>query len=123
MHWKCSGEMGDQQVSLMSSPLMHFGWRWLDAGRNHCFQDLALGAIRLLTLPISNAPVERPFSQETLFKDDTRNCMGLPLLSTSMNGRTGLSRNGWTSTTFRPPLQFLERFDSSMYYLVEPDCI
>lgn len=34
-----------------------------DAGRNACFKDLALGAIRLPFLPISNAHVERTFSQ------------------------------------------------------------
>lgn len=81
-----------------------------DAGGNQCFQELALGAIRLLTLPISNAHVERAFSQVTLLKDDTRNRMGR-----LMDVRSGLSRNGWTSTTFKPPRQLLGRFDSTMY--------
>ncbi|MGH0148046.1 UNVERIFIED_CONTAM: hypothetical protein FKN15_012045 [Acipenser sinensis] len=44
-----------------------------DAGRNHCFKELALGAIKLITLTISNAHVERAFSQVALLKDDTRN--------------------------------------------------
>jgi len=86
-----------------------------DAGGNQCFQELALGAIRLLTLPISNAHVERAFSQVTLLKDDTRNRMGLPLLSSLLDVRSGLSRNGWTSATFKPPRQMLGRFDSSIY--------
>ena len=86
-----------------------------DAGGNQCFKDLALGVIRLLTLPISNAHVERAFSQVTLLKDDTRNRMGLRLLSSLMDVRSGLSRNGLTSATFKPPRQLLARFDSSMY--------
>ena len=86
-----------------------------DAGGNQCFQDLALGAIKLLSLPISNAHVERAFSQVTLLKDDTRNRMGLALLSALMDVRTGLSRNGWTSATFQPSRQLLGNFDSSMY--------
>ena len=74
-----------------------------DAGGNQCFKDLALGVLRLLTLPISNAHVERAFSQVTLLKDDTRNRMGLRLLSSLMDVRSGLSRNGLTSATFKPP--------------------
>ncbi|KAE8285753.1 hypothetical protein D5F01_LYC15421 [Larimichthys crocea] len=65
-----------------------------DAGGNQCFKDLALGVIRLLTLPISNAHVERAFSQVILLKDDTRNRMGLRLLSSLIDVRFGLSRNG-----------------------------
>lgn len=65
-----------------------------DAGGNHCFQDLALGAINLLTLPISNTPAERAFSQVALLKDDSRNRMNLPLLSGLMDVHSGLTRNG-----------------------------
>ena len=86
-----------------------------DAGGNACFKDLALGAIRLLSLPISNAHVERAFSQVALLKDSTQNRMGLSLLSSLMEVRAGLSRNGWTSATFRPPKQLLERLNYSMY--------
>ena len=73
-----------------------------DAGGNRCFKDLALGVIRWLTLPISHAHVERPFSQGTLLKDDTRHCIGLRLLSSLMvmDVRSGLSRNGLTSAPF-----------------------
>lgn len=86
-----------------------------DAGGNHCFQDLAFGAIKLLTLPISNASVERAFSQVTPLKDDLRSRMGLLLLSGLMDVRTGLARNGLTSATFRPPRQLLRKFDCSIY--------
>lgn len=86
-----------------------------DAGGHKCFQELAQGAIRLLVLPVSNAHVERAFSLVSLLKDDTRNRMGLPLLSSIMDVRTGLVRNGFTSATFKPPRQLLERFDSTIY--------
>ena len=55
-----------------------------DAGGNQHFKDLALGVIRLLTLPISNAHDERVFSWVMLLKDDTRNCMGFRLFSSLM---------------------------------------
>ena len=41
--------------------------------------------IKLLTLPISNAPIERAFSHVMLLTHDTRNRMGLPLMSTLMD--------------------------------------
>ncbi|KAE8280143.1 hypothetical protein D5F01_LYC22285 [Larimichthys crocea] len=83
-----------------------------DARGNQCFKDLALGVIRLLTLPISIAHVKRAFSQVTLLKDDTRNRMGLRLLSSLMDVSSGLSRNGLTSATFKPPRQLLGRVKS-----------
>jgi len=61
------------------------------------------------------AHVERAFSLVSLLKDDTRNRMGLLLLSSIMDVRTGLVRNGFTSATFKPPRQLLERFDSTIY--------
>lgn len=74
-----------------------------DAGGKHLFQDLAFGAIKLITLSISNAPVERAFFLLTLLKDDLRNRIGLTLLSGLMDVRMGLARNGLTSATFRLP--------------------
>lgn len=106
-----AGFSGDQTIDAFWLQVEAFK----DAGGNQCFKELALGVIRLLTLPISNAHVERAFSQVTLLKDDTRNRMGLRLLSSLMDVRSGLSRNGWTSATFKPPRQLLGRFDSSMY--------
>uniref|UniRef100_H3ANY7 HAT C-terminal dimerisation domain-containing protein n=1 Tax=Latimeria chalumnae TaxID=7897 RepID=H3ANY7_LATCH len=48
---------------------------------NRCFEEMALGAIRMLTLPISNAHVEKVFSHISFLKDESRNRMGLKLLS------------------------------------------
>ena len=104
-----AGFYGDQPIDVFWMQVEAFK----DAGGNACFKDLALGAIRLLSLPISNAHVERAFSQVALLKDSTQNRMGLSLLSSLMEVRAGLSRNGWTSATFRPPKQF--RLNYSMY--------
>ncbi|XDV39300.1 hypothetical protein PO909_008556 [Leuciscus waleckii] len=121
-----SGSLDSLETQLINvastgfSPNLAIDAFWLevesfkDAGGNHCFQDLAFGAIKLLTLPISNAPVERAFSQVTLLKDDLRSRMGLPLLSGLMDVRTGL--DGLTSATFRPHRQLLSKFDTSIYY-------
>ena len=114
---------------------MQFGLRqnlFQDARGNHCFQDLALGAIKLLTLPISNAPAERAFSQVTLLKDDPRNGMGLPFtllnydirngirlpfFASLMEVYSGVTRNGWTLATSHPPRQLMGRFDSMIHVL------
>uniref|UniRef100_H3ADB6 DUF4371 domain-containing protein n=1 Tax=Latimeria chalumnae TaxID=7897 RepID=H3ADB6_LATCH len=44
-------------------------YEYSDAAGNHCFQEVAAGAIRMLTFPVSNAHVERVFSQTLLLKD------------------------------------------------------
>lgn len=65
-------------INCLLKPFMLFGWKtFQDARRNQCFQDLALDVIRLLTLPVLNHYVERPFSQVTWLKDDIRNYTGL----------------------------------------------
>ena len=53
-----SGLSSDQAIDMFWQEAEAFQ----DAGGNHCFKDLALGVIRLLSLPISNAHVERAFS-------------------------------------------------------------
>lgn len=106
-----AGFAGDQPIDAFWLQIEKFK----DAEGNQCFQEFALGVIRLLTLPLSNAHLERAFSQVALLKYDTRNRMGLRLLSSLMDVRSGLSRNGWMSATFKPPRQLLGRFDSSMY--------
>ncbi len=54
-------------------------------------RNSAQGTIRLLVLPVSNAHVKRAFFLASLLKDDTRNRMGLPLLSSIMD-RAGLGQ-------------------------------
>lgn len=49
-----------------------------DAGGNCWVEQLALGAIRLLTVPVSNAHVERAFSLVNILKDEARNRMIRP---------------------------------------------
>ncbi|XP_078509628.1 uncharacterized protein LOC144769412 [Lissotriton helveticus] len=86
-----------------------------DAAGNHRFQELAMGAIKLLTLPISNAQVERVFSQMTLLKNENRNRMGLKLLSNILNIKFGLKRNGLNSSSFKPSAELLAKFNSCIY--------
>lgn len=107
----CAGFPADLPIDKFWLEVANFR----DAGGNACFQELASGAVKMLTLPISNATVERAFSQVSLLKNDLRNRMGLPLLSSLMDVRAGLARNGLTSATFRPPQSLIEKFNSTIY--------
>lgn len=62
---------------LSAGAIYAFWLTFQDARRNQCFKDLGLDVIRLLTLPVLNHYVERPFSQATWLKGDIRNCTGL----------------------------------------------
>lgn len=55
-------------------------WNLLDASGNQSFKELASFAIRALSLPISNADVERVFSVMSIVKTKLRNRMLLPML-------------------------------------------
>ncbi|XP_078521674.1 uncharacterized protein LOC144828067 [Lissotriton helveticus] len=90
-------------------------YNYTDAAGSHCFHELAMGAIKMLTLPISNAHVERVFSQMTLLKNDRRNRMGLKLLSSILYIKFGLKRIAIKSSSFLPPPQLFAQFNRTMY--------
>lgn len=93
----------------MIRTLKSFGWK------SKCFkmqEDVFPGISARCHKTSCSASFQCPFRA---LIDDTRTCMGLPLLSSIMDVRTGLARNGWTSATFKHPRQLLERFDLAMY--------
>lgn len=63
--------------------------------------------VKILCFPISNAEVERVFSQITLLKNSLRSQMKLNLLEAILNCKFGLSKNNQQVTDFKPPSDIL----------------
>ncbi len=78
------------------------------------FQDLATGALRMAVLPISNAEIERVFSQVTHVKQKRRASMGTDMLESILFCKFGLRRMGKEAGQFIPPNSLLH-YDSSIY--------
>lgn len=62
-------------------------WNIKNANGDQSFKDLAQFAIRALSLPISNADVERVFSVMAVVKTKLRNRMVMPMLVALMRIR------------------------------------
>jgi hypothetical protein len=85
-----------------------------DASGHLCFQPLSNGVIKMLCLPISNAEVERVFSQVNLVKNCQRSLMKGDLLEAVLYCKFGLSKLGKSAAEFQPTAKML-MFDSSIY--------
>jgi hypothetical protein len=79
------------------------------------FYDLALYALSALTVPISNATVERIFSHVTAVKSKLRNRMNLQMLDSIVRIRTNLAFQDKCCTKFQVTAKMLELFSSDMY--------
>lgn len=78
------------------------------------FQDLAKWALSLLSLPISNAVVERAFSMMNCVKSKLRNRMLLPILNAILIFRLWMSVSGHCCSSFVPSAK-MTSFNSSIY--------
>lgn len=78
------------------------------------FKELAMLALSIYSLPISNATVERVFSQVTLTKTKLRNRMGLDLLSSILRIKMSLQEDKICCTGFEPKANML-KYNSSIY--------
>ncbi len=78
------------------------------------YQGVSKGVLKILCLPVSNAEVERVFSQVNVIKDRKRSQMALELLESVLYIKFGLSRLNEKSQTFIPP-KSLCKFNSSIY--------
>ena len=88
---------------------------------NKFFSDLAKFAFAMLCLPLSNASVERMFSQMALIKTKLRNRMKQPLLESIMHIRAYMSRNGFCCNKFKPTRDMFRRFDARIYVNMQAD--
>lgn len=80
------------------------------------FPVLSKLAMSLLTLPLSNASVERVFSHVTLTKTDLRNRMNLETLENVLFVKFSLWGETQCCKEFVPSDAFLERFTTAVMY-------
>ena len=85
-----------------------------NAGGDVVLKDLAQFALKVHSLPISNAVVERIFSRVGSVKTKLRSRMGLGLLTSILQIKTSLELEGLCCSSFQPAEQMLS-FDSSIY--------
>jgi len=108
-----------------------------DAGGVNTFAPLANFAVKLMSLPWSNAEVERVFSQVQLVKNSLRNRMHLKMLNAILSirlvklktsivsfiilkflliGRYGLKRSGMCCFNYTLPASYLKMISESAKY-------
>lgn len=85
-----------------------------DAAGLQRFPNISKFAIALLSLPISNAEVERAFSLYGTIKNKLRNKLSLEMLNALMMVRHTLKRNG-NCINFEPSSKMLTAFNYKMY--------
>ena len=69
----------------------------------------------LLAIPVSNASVERVFSQMSLVKSKLRNKMQQRSLENTLHVRAFMQRNGICCNKFTPTQEMLSRFTQYIY--------
>jgi len=90
-------------------------YQYKDASGERAFEELALFALSMLSLPLSNADVERAFSQVNIIKSKLRNRMANKTLAGILHVRYGMRRQNICCTDFVPTHRMLVRFNESMY--------
>lgn len=86
-----------------------------NAGGQLVFGELSQFVLTLLSLPISNATVERVFSIMNATKTKLRNKMGFTLLDSILRVKTYFYANKICCKDFNPSRQMYERFNNSIY--------
>ncbi|KYN09966.1 hypothetical protein ALC57_17904 [Trachymyrmex cornetzi] len=87
-----------------------------DAGDNNPFGDLAKFALTLLSLPWSNADVERTFSQLNLVKSKIRNRLQNIMVNTILHIRYGLKRHDKCCYNYEIPISYIKLIGTSTAY-------
>ncbi len=90
-------------------------YNFKNAAGVYCFRALAKLVLNKLCLPISNAYVERVFSQAALAKTKVSNMMGHKLLKSILMIRLHLMLNNSCCKNFVGTEEMLKKFNSSMY--------
>lgn len=81
----------------------------------HDFQDLGTFMVALLTLPLTNASVEKVFQQMNLVKSKPRNRMGQQLLENILRIRAYMKRNSICCDDFVPTEKMIDAFRADIY--------
>ncbi|CAK1597250.1 unnamed protein product [Parnassius mnemosyne] len=91
-----------------------------DSADNNPFSELASLAISILSLPHSNAEIERVFSQMNIVKTKLRNRMSLHTLNSILHIRYGLKRSGKCCHSYNVPENVLKQIRGIKESLVMP---
>nr|XP_039266528.1 uncharacterized protein LOC120341976 isoform X1 [Styela clava] len=81
----------------------------------HDFQDLGTFMVALLTLPLTNASVEKVFLQMNMIKSKPRNRMGQQLLENILRVRAYMKRNNICCDDFIPSDKMIDAFRADIY--------
>ncbi|XP_046867136.1 uncharacterized protein LOC124460436 [Drosophila willistoni] len=92
---------------------------YVDSGGNHRFKSLATFVLSLLSLPWSNAEVERVFSQMNIVKSKLRNSMNIDTLNSILHIRYGLRRSNKCCHNFEVPPKYLNLIGTNNSYTLE----
>lgn len=86
-----------------------------DAGGRQQFQQLSLFALKVLSMPLSNAIVERVFSIMNAVKTKSRNKMQFEMLEALLRIRTHFIATKMCCNSFQPTAKMFELFTAKMY--------
>lgn len=87
----------------------------VDSAGNKRYQNIATLALSLLSLPISNAVVERAFSVYNVIKNNLRNSLSIQVMQSIMMTRYFLKIDGLSCINFKPTESMLQKFNVNMY--------
>ena len=79
-------------------------------------KDLSEHVLSVLSLPVSNAEVERVFSQVTILKTDLRNRLSTNTMENLLRIRFAVKNNNKCCRDYEPPNEMIEKFNSSFMY-------
>ena len=90
-------------------------YQYKDASGERAFEELALFALAMLSLPLSNADVEHAFFQVNIIKSRLRNRMAHKTLAKILHVQYGLRRHNICCTDVMPTHRMLVWFNENMY--------
>ena len=85
------------------------------------FKNIAEFALAMLTLPFSNAIVERVFSLMNVVKNKLRNRMQCEMLDSILMVRSGLDWRGETCRKMEVTKEMLSKFNAGIYVTVNSE--
>ncbi|XP_027851216.2 uncharacterized protein LOC114130437 isoform X2 [Aphis gossypii] len=108
----------DSSIPIQEKNTQEF---WVDVlniketGGKKKFEDLALFVLQILSLPLSNAIVERVFSVMNCVKSKLRNRMQVDMLQAILRIRLHLNASKICCKSFKPTETMFHKFTSDMY--------
>ncbi|CAG9793236.1 unnamed protein product [Diatraea saccharalis] len=96
--------------------------KMMNAGGSQMFKELAEFSIRCLSLPLSNAVVERIFSVMGTIKTKLRNRMQLPILIAILRIRTHMNVRGMCCNNFEPSNYMVSLHAGRKMYVSDGSC-